>query len=206
MPPLAWPADPMKIVQGFEGRRQNPTAGALFAWAAFTAETLHYLDDIDSAFDHSHQPFAGHKPDIVDVAHARWATGASITAMDLCAAGLARTFCQHRTRQELALGDFEPRPATPSPKKAARRAQLPAAAVRWVDAVFDDLTYTTVKEARDWLTHSRVRRHIIGNVGGPPMRLELDLSARIGVRELVEVARDLATRHVLAFFDILPQL
>ena len=206
MPPFVWPTDPMKLVQNFEARRQSPTAGALFAWAAFTLETLHYLDDIDSAFDHSHQPIGAHKPDIVDVAHSRWATGASVTALDLCAAGLARAFCQHRKDRELDIGDFEPSSTTGRQKAAARRAQLPTPALNWIDSVYADPRYATVKEARDWLTHSRVRRHIIGSAGGPPVRLELDLSARISVRQLVEAARDLATRHVLAFFTILPQL
>jgi len=95
MPPFIWTSEPTELIQSFETRHKNPLAGALFGWAAWAVESLHYLDDIDRAYDTSHKVIGAHRPDVVDVAHARWATGTCITALDLCAAGLGRSFCAH---------------------------------------------------------------------------------------------------------------
>jgi hypothetical protein len=75
MPPFTWTSEPIGLIQSFETRHKNPLAGALFAWAAWAVESLHYLDDIDSEYDASHTVIGAHPPDVVDVAHARWATG-----------------------------------------------------------------------------------------------------------------------------------
>ncbi len=205
MPPYNWPTDPMDAVRQSEARHKNPAAGALFAWAFWTVDCLHYLDDLDFAYNASPTGSLGHKPDVVDVAHARWATGTCITALDLCAAGLARAFCSHAGPKELDLGDFDPGVSRNAPKT---RALLPAAALNWVDTVLADPDYNTVKSARDWLTHSRLPRHFVMAAGGPPQRLSLELpgAVRLPVRQLVELARDLATRHVTAFLTVLPGL
>ncbi len=79
---MNWPTGPIELIQSFENRHKSPTAGALFSWAAWAVESLHYLDDIDRAYDTSHATIGGHTPDVVDVAHARWATATSITALD----------------------------------------------------------------------------------------------------------------------------
>ena len=206
MPPFSWPNEPMQQVQKFEAKHKSPEAGALFAWAAWTVDCLHYLDDVDTAFNQSPTSLSGHRPDVVDVAHARWATGTSITATDLCAAGLARAFCGHTGPKELDLVDFD-LTASPSTEKNARRALLPPPALQWVDSVIGDPDYGTTKAARDWLTHSRLKRHFTLDAGGPPQRLELELpSARLPVRRLVELSRDLATRHVSALLGVLPSL
>lgn len=195
MPPYNWQADPFKLIQQFETRHNNPAAGALFAWAVWTVDCLHYLDDLDQAFDGSRIPIAGHMPDVVDVAHARWVTGTSITSLDLCAAGLGRAFCGQNGKRELDIGDFND----------TRKAQLPLDAQQWIDRIHEDSNYKQVKSARDWLTHSRLNRHFF--IGGPPQRLTLEFdSTRLPVRDLIELARDLATRHVSDFLQILPQL
>jgi hypothetical protein len=206
MPPLKWTTDPIQLVQSFERRHHPPTdAGALFVWAAWTVESLHYLDDLDAAYE-SNPPNAGHQRDIIDVAHARWATGTSITAVDLCAAGLGQALCQQRKPHELKLADFDPDPYAKIPqqvKRGQRRAQLPVPAQGWIISACTDPQYETIKEARNWLTHSRMPR--IVSLG--PTRLELRLGTTpIGVRELVETARDYATQHVSGLLQMIPQL
>ena len=61
----------------------------------------------------------------------------------------------------------------------------------------------------------RSREHVIGwstrglngTTGGPPQRLKLELeTTQLEVRHVVEVARDVATRHVAAFLDLLPRV
>jgi hypothetical protein len=181
MPPLNWTTDPVKLIRPFEVKYQNPTSSALFAWAAYTVDSLHYLDDIDRTYDSSHATIGGHSPDVVDVAHARWATSTCITALDLCAAGLGRAFCGHTKTHELDLADFDL--GRSSKQTAQRRAQLPTLAQQWVDNVCADPHYKQIKSARDWLTHSRLTRHFTLATGGPPQRLQLQLATgRLGVR------------------------
>src|SRR5262245_13134005 len=104
MPPLVWTCNPGSAIPDFETRHKNPQAAALFAWVQYTVESLYYLDDIDLAFDSSQSVAGGHNPDVVDVAHVRWATSTCITALDLCAAGLGRSFCGHSGPREFDLG------------------------------------------------------------------------------------------------------
>ena len=206
MPSYNWLIDPVNLIQQFEARHNSSAAGALFAWAVWAVDSLHYLDDLDQAFDVSHVPLADHRPDVVDVAHARWATGTSITSLDLCAAGLGRAFCAHNGMYELDLGDFDPA-ASKSRPIVARRTHLPPNAQQWIDRVLADPQYIEAKSARDWLTHSRLRRHFFLSIGGPPQRLTLEFgTTQLPVRGLIELARDLATRHVSDFLQLLPQL
>ena len=205
MPPIRWASDPIAVIQSFETRHRSPSAGALFAWAASTIESLHYLDDIDQAYDASHAVAGAHPPDVVDVAHARWATSTCVTALDLCAAGLGRSFCKHSGPRELDLASFDVNKLFK--RRVAWRAQLPQLALGWVDGVMRDADYMRVKEGRDWLIHSRLNRHFTICPGGPPQRLKLELqSTQLEVRYVVAVARDVATRHVSAFFGLLPNL
>ena len=190
----------MQVVQEFERNHANPQAGALFAWAAWTVESLHYLDDIDRSYDTLRTAIDGHRRDVVDVAHARWATSTCITALDLCAAGLGRSFCGHSGVKEFDLGSFALK--KPSSRQAARRADLPVLALHWVNAVLSDMDYLTIKAARDWLIHSRLNRHL--SLSG---RLKLQLeTTQVDIRHVVLTARDLATQHVSALFIILPNL
>ena len=202
MPPLIWASDPLVAILDFETRHKSPAAAALFSWAVWAVDSLHYLDDIDSVYDTSYVTVGGHRPDVVDVAHARWATGTAATALDLCAAGLGRAFCNHNASKELALVQFDPTER----RVQQRRTRLPPRACQWVDMVLADANYLQIKEARDWLTHSRLRRHFTLAAGGPPQRLELELAVKVSVRKLIEEARDCTTRLVQGFVDTLPQL
>ena len=207
MPPLAWSIDPASVIQTFELRRKCPSAGALFAWAARTVEGLHYLDDIDRRYDTSHAVVDGHRSDVADVAHARWATGTCITALDLCAAGLGRSFCAYTGPHEFSLTDFDLSLASKKQARVRRRwrRHLPVQATRWVDAVCSDADYRKIKEARNWLVHSRPTAHYTLAIGGPPIRLKLAVASGkpLEVRHIIELARDVATRHVTTFLSLL---
>jgi hypothetical protein len=95
MPAHEWIPEPITIIQRFEQAVSNPDAGALVMWALWSVESLHYLQDIHRDFDRTRKAVGGYPPDMVDVAHVRWAAGTAVTALDLCAAAFARAFCAH---------------------------------------------------------------------------------------------------------------
>ncbi len=66
-----------------------------------------------------------------------------------------------------------------------------------------------MKAARDALTHRRLPRHFSLSIGssGPDERIKLQVGAnRVKVADLVVEVRDLATTHVAALIQILPNL
>ena len=199
MPSWKWRSGQLDAIPSFEKRHGSPGAGVLFSWAARAVESLHYLDDLDRQFGEG--PRADHDLDLIDVTHARWATTTSITALDLCAAGLGRVFCGNTNpRREFALRYFD---SANSHRAEHFRDSIPENVVAWVDAVLRDDRYVEIKQARDWLTHSRLTRHFaIGPVGRRRLRLGLE-SGEVEVRRLVEDARDVASDHVSAFVDLL---
>ena len=92
MLPLNWPSQQfvMDCIQSFERRKQSRgESGALIMWAADTVESIYYLEDLHTAHRQDEQLNAVYRPDLVNTAHIRWATSASITSIDLCAAVLA---------------------------------------------------------------------------------------------------------------------
>lgn len=205
MPQFQWSTEPTDLIQPFEVRYNAPDAGALFAWASRAVEELYYLDDIDLAFEASAQTVGNHNPDVVDIAHARWATGTCITALDLCAAAFGRTFCGNTSNREMDMSFFD---MTGRHKKKApqRRKQLPVTVLSWINGVLIDMDYIQIKSARNWLTHSRVTRHFgIGPSGRHRLRLNID-GHKIPVRQVIKTARGVAVRHIPAILKVLPTL
>jgi hypothetical protein len=203
MPPYKWDADPTSLIRTFEARHNSPAAGALLLWAAWSVDSLHYLEDIDAEFAAAAP--AGHSPDIVDVSHARWATGTSMTALDLCAAALGRAFVLHTGHRELAIAHYE-RGEDPPKRTVERRRALPDPARKWIDDLCIDPMYRMIKNARDSLTHSRVTRHLSH---GPEGRRRIELALIQGptdVREVIHTSRDLATSQVERFYSLLTVL
>jgi len=155
---------------------------------------------VDRALDPSQATICDHVADVVDVAHARWATGTCITALDLCAAALGRVFCTHTGPRELDIGDFDLRTS----KRAARlRANLPAQARQWIDNVLKDPDYSQIKAARDSLTHKRISRHF--TVPRQRVRLQIE-HQRLDVPTVIDRAKDVASRHVSRLLAILPRI
>jgi len=188
----------MQLVSDFESRHHAAQAGALTHFGFATVESLYYLADLDTVDDLSQHTFNGHRPDVVDVAHGRWATTGCITALDLFEAALARVFCGHTADRELSIADF-----TTKKKAAQLLAQLPVSAHQWITDVAADSDYRTVKSLRDSLVHARVRRHFTM----PRQRLQIEAgTARLAVPAVVALSRDTATKHALAHLAILPTL
>jgi len=200
MPPYNWQCDPITLIKDFEKRHNNPEGAALLSWAVWTVDCLYYLDDIDRDFDKSGNSIGGHHPDTVNVAHARWATSSAITALDLCAAGLGRAFCSQKGKTyEFDIGDFK--------KNKKIKLQLPADGQNWIDKILADPKYNDVKNFRDKFIHSRLKRHLYLTTKVPNQRLDLEFdSTRLSVRDLIGVARELATRHVLSFLQVISSL
>lgn len=202
MPMFKWPKPPMQIVQAYESRRSGRgDIGALVLWATWTVEGLHYLDDIDRLHHEECSPPKEHLPEIVNIAHVRWATGSAITALDLCAAVMGRECCEWTGTRELDLRDFDP--SLTNKGIPARRARLSATSIEWVDGVLADPCYKEVQGARNPLTHSRLRRKIY--IGGPS-QTKFVITATgnaVGTRDLVGRARDLATKKVVEFLNVL---
>ncbi len=159
MPACHWRNDPVQDIAQFEARHGNPESGALLLFAVSAVDSLYYLGDVDRAIDPSQATVGDHVADVVDVAHARWATGTCITALDLCAAALGRALCAQTGTRELDIGDFDPDPERTQKRAARLRANLPVQARRWIDNVLADPGYKQIKAARDSLTHARVSRH-----------------------------------------------
>lgn len=194
MPLFAWPGNPIKVVQDFEARHSSPEAGALILFALRAVDSLYYLQDVDRNDDLSKGTINGHAPDVVDVAHARWATTTCVTALDLCAAGLGRALCGNTKSRELDLVQL-------SQAKNPWRCQLPPAAAVWVDAALSDARYKQIVEARNLLIHARVTRHF----SMPRQRLRLGLtSGPIDVPTLIERSLEVGTEKALELVNQLP--
>ena len=203
MPPLDWPLDTGQIIQQFESRHGAPKLGGLLRFALAGVNSLYYLDDLDKTYDCSREAIGGHPHDVIDVAHCRWATGTCITALDLCAASLGAAFCNHKEDRELSIADFGPK----ARHGESLRARLPATALKWIDAVLADVDYQKIKKARRSLTHAMLVRHlrIVFNRRFPErLDLQIDEATRLGSRDLVELARDVATKHVTQFLKDVP--
>jgi hypothetical protein len=149
-------------------------------------------------------PVALHSPSIVSIAHVRWATGTAITALDLCAAALARECCGWNGPRELDLRGFDP--SSKDKAVPARRAQLPATPLAWVDAVLEDPNYQNVQGARNPLTHARLRRKLDGDRLSSVQFVVAAAGDEMHARDLVRIARDLATKHVAAFLHVVESL
>jgi len=120
MPAFSWPIDPSPPISDFEQRHANAEAGALLQWARLSVEALYYLDDIDAAFGVT-LLVPGQKTQVVELAHARWATGTCITALDLTAAALGRALGRHTGDRELDLRSFVTTAREPSRAGLAAR-------------------------------------------------------------------------------------
>ena len=197
-----WLKQPIEIVHEFEARRKGRgSLGALVLWAAWGVESLHYLDDLDQEHSNTLRN-PPHHPDVKDISHIRWATGTSISSLDLCAAVLGREYCAWNVVREPDLRDFDP---TSRPKESARRrARLPTLALDWVDGVLSDVRYVQVHGARNSLTHSRLIRNFFLN-GATEFKISATGQA-FAARDLVILSKDLATDQVNAFLKVLETL
>ena len=206
MPPFVWPIEPSGIIAAFEVRYAAPEAGALLMWAVSAVDALYYLADVDASYDAIGSVTGMHHPDVIDIAHARWAVGTAMTALDLCAAALGRAICKHSGHSELDLGSFVS--TRHSKRQKALLSMLPSAAAQWLNGVIADRRFEELKAVRDALTHRRLPRILFFSSGPPSSatRLELQIrEKRVRVVDLVIEVRDLATTHVADLIRLLPK-
>lgn len=210
MPPFSWPVDAVDAARGLDN-----TASGYLMWSVWSVDALHYLHDLDQRPERGRWIGAGHHPATIDVAHARWAAGTAMTALDLGAATLG---AQHHL-------------ATRRPDHAHdvgelirdHQQRLCGGCRRWLDAVSTDPDFDVLKSARDPLTHRILGRALYATIndtasGGPPSDEELRPDDRLGLyvpmpnasggitreiaaAEIVERARATATRHVVALLQ-----
>lgn len=179
-------------------------AGALLTWAVWTCHSLDYLKRLD---DHAFgsQPRVLHEgpPDIVDLAHVRWASGSAVTALDLCAATLGRLYAGGASAKELALVDL----SSKSKLAPTLRHTIPAPGIAWVDAALADADYVMLKRTRNPMTHSRIVRTLQAGTVSPGPHGQRTLlpvgpnGALVDAREVVVTADRFAFRNVESFLD-----
>ena len=213
---MSWTKRPDIVVQEYNARNGPDSSSSLFIWATFTVNGLYYLGDVDAVWDRHPDLSASHQPDTVDMAHARWAVGSAITALDLCAAALGRLYCNWSGPNELDLRGFDVNAVSSNKRRKqilARRLNLDASALQWVNDALADPRYQTVLSARHALTHSRLLRHLRISTGGDPNMDRMDFKItingnqiQVGARNLVLQSRDLAGDHVDSFLRVFDTL
>jgi hypothetical protein len=200
----AWQRDPVDVAREYEARASTPgaraDAGALIMWAAWTIDSLFYLQEVVDADRVGPNFYAPHNPATKAVAHLRWAAGSSITALDLCAAAAARE-----------LGIWDGGNEVDARQLVRKRTGLPSAAVvawpaeivEWLDKLVADPDYSVILKARRPLTHARLLRHF--TTSSPAIRVSIGAS-QLTTDELIVRARKFATRHVQEFLNVLEGL
>jgi hypothetical protein len=102
--PRVWNLDPVAAARALvvqESDLDQERAAGFALTAAWTVEALHYLVDLDAhlaladrlsaVLDYAKHP--------VELAHARWAAGDAMTAVDLCSAALGRLFASYPNKR-----------------------------------------------------------------------------------------------------------
>lgn len=195
-----WATDAVACAQRWEGVQRAGSESIVWAW--FTADSLHYLDDVDRQTQASFpaRTTDGHNAHVVDIAHVRWATATAVTALDLCAAALGAAYCNAAGPRLFDLRSFDLRV---DPTAASRRrASLPSAFVGWVDGVLSDPAYVSLQPARNRLTHAWMTRDLTGGSNSRRGRFRIANGPSLGAREIVELATSLGTRGCEAFFAV----
>jgi len=208
---ISWVKDPVTVVQGYEARHGKSQLASLLLWATWAVEGLYYLDDLDATIQAGYpNSVSSHHPDVVDIAHVRWATGTAITAIDLCAAVLGRLYCGWTNSKEMDLRDFDPLIKNNSKRIAKVRSALPPSALAWVDNVLADAHYQNFQGARNQFTHAWLNRDLqCGSVSGHASRTAFKITPTnigIGARDLVYQSKEFSGQHVKAFLGIIDAL
>jgi hypothetical protein len=180
-------------------------------WATSAVDGLAYLDDLDTARDGGARVVGnGHDALVIDVAHARWAAGTAMTALDLCAAAIGFLYLPPRHRYYdmanvleildkeigVAATSWSSRPPGWPPRQGVRP---------WIVDLTADDDYQLIKAVRDPLTHRTLARHIGIALGGGPERADRTMlkvdgqTDPVPVHVVVDTATRLAARHVGRF-------
>jgi hypothetical protein len=208
MPPIQWPPETWSAIELLSGR--NADASSCVLWATSAVDGLAYLDDLDTARDGGARVANGHDALVIDVAHARWAAGTAMTALDLCAAAIGFLYLPSRHRyydmgNVLEVLDKEFGAAATS-SSSRPPGWPPRQGVRpWIVELTAADDYKLIKAVRDPLTHRTLARHIGITVGSGPQcadRTMLKVDGQphpLPVHVVVDTATKLAARHVGRF-------
>jgi hypothetical protein len=205
-----WPRDPGEVSRDYRLRHGADPPQTL-QWAVWAAEGTDYLEKLDAGHPggDSLVPPCGFKPDMVDMAHVRWATGNAITAIDLCAATIGRLFCGPIHGNELSLRSFDPACAARYQTAVnGRRSSLPRDFLAWLDDTLADQRYIDLRSARNPFTHSWLQRHLfIGGSGhtGRSQFTVVGTSLQTNARDMVVASASLAIDRVRAFVEVVDQ-
>jgi len=219
MPPIQWPPTTQSTLELLSSR--NADASRCVLWATSAVDALAYLDDLDLALDGSARFATGHDALAVDLAHARWAAGTAMTALDLCAAAIGFLYLPPRRRGHyydmgsiLTALDKAIRAAARSSPSSRSPGWPPRQGVRpWIvdltgdphAAVPVDDNYALIRAVRDPLTHRTLARHIGMTIDSGPHRVDRTMLKVDGqpdpipVHVVVDTATSLAARHVRRF-------
>jgi hypothetical protein len=219
MPPIQWPPTTQSALELLSSRNTN--ASSCLLWAISAVDALAYLDDLDLALDEGTRLAIGHDALVVDVAHARWAAGTAMTALDLCAATIGFVYLPPRRGGRyydmgniLAALDKAIRAAATSDPSSQGPGWPPRQGVRrWIvdltgdppAAVPVDDDYALIRAVRNPLTHRTLARHLGITVGSGPNRVDRTMvkvdgqADPIPVHVVVDAATRLAARHVRRF-------
>lgn len=208
MPPIQWPPATRAAIELLGSR--NSDASSCVLWATSAVDGLAYLDDLDTARNGGARVANGHDALVVDVAHARWAAGTAMTALDLCAAAIGFLYLPPRHRyydmgNVLAVLDREIGGAATS-SSSRPPGWPPRQGVRpWIADLAAAADYQLIKAVRDPLTHRTLARNFGIAVGGGPQRVDRTMLTVDGqadpvpVHVVVDTATRLAARHVGRF-------
>jgi hypothetical protein len=179
-----------------------------YGWAVDAVEGLNWLVDLDDwAFRGLRENLSGRDPKVIDVIHVRWAASTAVTALDLCGVELAvRCGALDFWTKKAPVLDRVEAVVTKSGEV------LPRWARQWLETVFRDPGYETLKRTRDPLIHRfLVRSALLWTAvpTGHQWRTEFDvptperMDSRPSARQLILLARDVADHHVCAFGEAL---
>jgi hypothetical protein len=179
-----------------------------YGWAVDAVEGLNWLVDLDDwAFRGLRENLSGRDPKVIDVVHVRWAASTAVTALDLCGVELAvRCGALDFWTKKAPVLDRVEAVVTKSGEV------LPQWAREWLETVFRDPGYETLKRTRDPLIHRfLVRSALLWTAvpTGHQWRTEFDvptperMDSRPSARQLILLARDVADHHVRAFGEAL---
>jgi hypothetical protein len=150
-----WASDAAAIAQRVSG-----DVSARISFAVECVNGLHYLSDIDTQLVpvDAATDVLGHNWQVVDMAHARWAAGSAITALDLCAAALGRLYCgiSGDDARDLDLEGIKRR----EHRDVLRAA--PGDPAEWAARVRGDNRYNGLLDLRHQLTHRVLPRSLQG--------------------------------------------
>jgi hypothetical protein len=210
VPQHLWPLSFDEIAEITNGWSDDD--GTLVTWAVWAADGLHHLLDVDDiAFGVVPRDLSGFSEEVLDLAHVRWASASAITTLDLCAGTLGRRRCPARGN-EYSLREFDPRRMRRADARAVaeeRLQQLDSREADWVFAATNDPDYDIVLNARNPMTHGRLKRTLYGRTSLPGPHQDRTGSpvgpsgSIVDSRELLKKCSSVATRHVEAFLRLI---